>query len=92
MSSNFSQVRFKLALPRQFPAQTGLSFQAKRIVINFRLYNVDLSGCLIFEPVPYLHHSTVSFPDPDHNGLRPKINLLIPEPVLPFFPDRRGRV
>jgi hypothetical protein len=24
--------------------------------------------------------------------LRPKINLLIPEPVLPFFLDRRGRV
>jgi len=67
--------------------------QAKRIVINFHSYNVYLSGCLIFEPVPYFHHGTVSFLDlpGDYNGLRPKFSLRNPDlSVLPFFPDQRG--
>ncbi len=47
----------------------------------------------LFEPVAYLHHGTTPFLDlpGDDNGMRPKISLLNREPVLPFFPDQRGR-
>jgi len=71
----------------------GLLFNdEKRSVINFHFYDVYLSGCLVFEPVPYLHHSAVSFLDllENYNGLRPKISRLNLEPVLPFFRDQRG--
>ena len=94
MSSNFSQVRFKLCLPVNLRPKPFFPLQAKCIVINFHSYNVYLFGCLIFEPVSYLHHSTVTFLDlpGDYYGLRPKISLRILElSVLPFFPDQRGR-
>ena len=59
----------------QSPAQTIFPLQEKRTVISFRSYDVNLSGCLIFEPVPYLHHSTVTFLHllGDYYGLRPKL-------------------
>ena len=60
-SSNLSQVRFQAFFTGQSPAQTVFPLQAKRIVINFHSYDVYLSCCLIFEPVPYLHHSTSPF-------------------------------
>ena len=94
MSSNFSQVRFKLSLPVNLRPKPFFPLQAKCIVINFHSYNVYLFGCLIFEPVSYLHYSTVTFLDlpGDYYGLRPKISLRILElSVLPFFPDQRGR-
>jgi len=43
---------FQTLFTSQSPAQTVFPLQAKRIVINFHSYNIDLSGCLIFEPVP----------------------------------------
>jgi hypothetical protein len=81
---------FETCFTSQSAAQTVFSFQAKRIVTDFHSYNVYLSSCLIFEPVSYLHHSTVTFLDllSDYKGLTPKISLLNPEPVLLFF---RGR-
>jgi hypothetical protein len=39
---------FQALFASQSPAQTVFSLQAKRIVINFHSYDVDLSGCLIF--------------------------------------------
>jgi hypothetical protein len=76
----------------QSTAQTVFPFQAKRIVSHFHSNNINLSGYLIFKPVSYLHHGTISFPDllGGDNGLRPKFSLYNPEPVLPFFPDRQG--
>jgi hypothetical protein len=55
----------------QSPAQTVFSLQAKRIVTHLHSENVCLSACLIFEPVPYLHHGTASFFDlpGDHKKL-----------------------
>ena len=75
MSSNLLASSFQTCFTSQSPAQTVFPLQAKRIVINFHSYNVDLSGCLIFEPVAYLHHGTVSFLDlpGDHNGLSQKL-------------------
>jgi hypothetical protein len=84
---------FQTLFTGQSPAQTVFPLEAKRIVINFHSYDVNLSRRLIFEPVAYLHHGTIPFLDlpGDDNGMRPKISLLNPEPVLPFFPDQRGR-
>jgi hypothetical protein len=82
-----------LTLTWFFDKSMVMGNKAKRIVINFHSYNVYLSGCLIFEPVPYFHHGTVSFLDlpGDYNGLRPKFSLRNPDlSVLPFFPDQRG--
>jgi len=78
------------SLAGQSPAQTVFPLKEKCIVIDFRPYNVYLSGCLIFEPVPYLYHGIVSFLDlmKGYHRLGPKISLLNPEPVLPFFPDQ----
>jgi hypothetical protein len=81
---------FQTCFTSESAAQTVFPLEAKRIVTNFHSYNVYLSGCLIFEPVSYLHHSTFTFLDPlsDYKGLTPKIILLNPEPVLLFFRDR----
>ena len=94
MSSSFSQVRFKLSLPINLRPKPFSPLQEKRTVISFHSYNVDLSGCLIFEPVPYLHYSTVTFLDlrGDYYGLRLEISFRNPDlSLLPFFPDQRGR-
>ena len=80
---------FQTCFTSQSAAQTVFPFQAKGIVTNFHSYNVYLSGCLIFEPVPYLH-STFTFLDLPSNdkGLTAKVSLPNPEPVLLFFRDR----
>ena len=85
---------FQTLFTNQSPAQTVFPLQEKRTVISFHSYNVDLSGCLIFEPVPYLHYSTVTFLDllGDYYGLRLEISFRNPDlSLLPFFPDQRGR-
>ena len=54
---------FQAFFTSQSPPQTVFPLQEKRSVINFHFYDVYLPRCLIFEPIPYLHHSTVSFLD-----------------------------
>ncbi len=78
----------------QSPAQTIFPLQEKRSVINFHSYNVYLSGCLIFEPVPYLHHSIVSFLDllGDYPSTKRTTGLPVGELVLwcgMFAPEGR---
>lgn len=77
----------QISLTGQSPTQTVFPFQANCVVINFRSHNVYLSGCLIFEPVPYLYHGIVSFLDllKGYHRLEPRISLLNPEPILLFF-------
>jgi len=85
---------FQTFFTNQSPAQTVFPLQEKRTVISFRSYDVNLSGCLIFESVPYLHYSTVTFLDllGDYCGFRIEISFRNPDlSVLPFFPDQRGR-
>ena len=79
---------FQTFFTNQSPAQTVFPLQEKRTVISFRSYDVNLSGCLIFESVPYLHYSTVTFLDllGDYCGLRIEISFRNPDlSVLPFF-------
>ena len=85
---------FQTFFTNQSTAQTVFPFQENRTVISFRSYNVNLSGYLIFEPVPYLHYSTVTFLDllGNYYGLRLEISFRNPDlSLLPFFTDQRGR-
>ena len=52
---------FQTAFTGQSPSQTVFSLQEKRVAANFHPHDIDLSGCLVFEPVPYFCQSHTSF-------------------------------
>jgi len=79
---------FQTFFTNQSPAQTVFPLQEKSIVISLHSDDVYLPGYLIFEPVPYFHHSAASFLNllGDYNGLASKISLRNRcLPGLPFF-------
>jgi hypothetical protein len=51
---------FQTAFTGQSPSQTVFPFKEKRVAANFHPHDIDLSGCLVFKPVPYFCHSHTS--------------------------------